>query len=251
VYAQWLRDALPIEGAARFRTTDPEGRFLWEQGTFDIEAKVACGPCNNGWMSDLEAACGPLLTEPMLYGANLILTTAQQRVVALWAIKTAVVLEAYRKERTFRYLPQWHARWMPNTRDRGDHADPPPGISVVMFGRQLELSPEAGVPDLVVSRSVGIITRDPPNDAKGYVATFAVAYAGFQVFGVNVEAGGLPKIWYGSWVTERAISLWPGDGLPVRWPPALVMSTADMLLFADLWSDASGLIGARSSETPT
>jgi hypothetical protein len=206
VCAQWLRDALPLDGPGRFRTLDPEGRLLWEQGTFDIEARVACGPCNNGWMSDLEARCGPLLADAMLFGASLTLMPDEQRTVALWAIKTAVVLEAHRKERTFRYLPEWHARWMPRTRDRGEHADPPPGISVVMFGRQLLIT-DAGVPDFVVSRSVGTITKDPPKDAKGYVAPFAVGYMGFQVFGVNVKVGGLPRIWYGSWVTERTIPL--------------------------------------------
>ena len=235
VYAEWLRDALPVAG--RFRTTDVEGQLLWEQGTFDIEAKIACARCNNGWMSDLEAVCGPLLTNPMLYGATLTLAPGQQRTVALWAIKTAVVLEAYRKERTFRYLPEWHARWMPRTRDKGEHADPPPGISVVMFGRQLEIGPDGTLDQFVVSRSVGIIAREPPNDSKGYVATFVVGYTGFQVFGVNVQAGGLPNIWYGPWVTERTISLWPSGRQPVTWPPDRVMSTADVLRFADLWSD--------------
>lgn len=185
VYAQWLRDALPIEGPTRFRTTDPEGRLLWEQRTFDIEAKVACGPCNHGWMSDLEALCGPLLTNAMLYGASLTLTPKEQRMVALWAI-----------------------------------------------------------------RSVGIITKDPPNDAKGYVATFAVGYAGFQIFGVNVKTGGLPRIWYGSWVSERTIPLWPNGRASLTWPPSLVMSTADMLLLADLWADASGRIGGRLAGLP-
>jgi hypothetical protein len=241
VYAKWLRDALPIAG--RFRTTDTEGQLLWEQETFDIEAKVVCARCNNGWMSDLEAACGPLLTDPMLYGASLTLTPAQQRAVALWAIKTAVVLEAYRKVQTFMHLPEWHARWMPRTRDRGEHADPPPGISVVMFGRQLEFSPDGTLPHFVVSRSVGIIAREPPNDSKGYVATFVVGYAGFQVFGVNVQARGLPRIFYDPWVTKRIAPLWPPAGDSIAWPPDLVMSTADVLRFADLFLSVGRPIG--------
>jgi hypothetical protein len=118
-----------------------------------------------------------------------------------------------------------------------------------MFARQLEIS-ATGIPHFVVNRSVGISARQPPNDSKGYVATFVVGYAGFQVFGVNVQAGGLPRIWYGPWVTERTIPLWPTGEIAAAWPPALVMSTDDALRFADLWSDASGMIGARPAGPP-
>src|SRR5712691_558751 len=86
VYAAWLRDALPV-GTSKFKTTDADGNPMWEQTTFDIIAKVACATCNNGWMSDLEAACKPLLIEAILYGAEFDLNRDQQRTVALWAIK--------------------------------------------------------------------------------------------------------------------------------------------------------------------
>jgi hypothetical protein len=209
---------------------------LWEQGTFDIEMRVVCGGCNNGWMSDLEAICGPFLTNPILSGSELELTVAQQRHLALWAIKTALVLEASRKDDLFRHLPEWHARWMPRTRDSGERADPPPGISVVMFGRQLDITP-GGVEHFVASRSVGIARREPPNDSVGYVATLLIGYVGFQVFGINVRAeGDPPNIWYSRWVAERTTPLWPAVGHLVRWPPALIMSTVEALRFADLWS---------------
>ena len=231
---RWLRDALP-SGDARFRISDADGKPLWEQATFDIQAKVVCATCNNGWMSDLEAICGPLLTDPMLSGSKLTVGVAQQRAIALWVIKTAVVLEASRRDDVFKHLPEWHARWMPRTRESGDCADPPPGISVVMFGRRVDPELEDSA-YFTVSRSVGIAARTPPHDSKGYVATLVIGYVGFQVFGVNLRAGGLPKIWYGPWVVERTIPLWPPAGIAVTWPPALVMSTADALRFADLWA---------------
>lgn len=218
VYPEWLRDAMPL--AALYKTTNADGQSLWEQGTFDVEARIVCATCNNGWMSDLEAACGPLLVNPILYGSTVSLDAVQQRLVALWAIKTAVVLETYRKERTFAYLPQWHARWMPRTRASGEGADPPAGISVVAFGRQLDFSKDS-IEHFATNRSLGLLIGKPPNDSKGYVVTFIVGYMGFQIFGVNVQASGLPNIWYSPWVTERTISLWPPVGAPVTWPPAL------------------------------
>jgi hypothetical protein len=235
VYPAWLRDALPSGGL--FRTTDAVNQPMWEQTTFDVTTRVACGTCNNGWMSDLESAVKPLLTNAIVYGEAVSLSVADQRRIALWAIKTAFVLEAYRKGKTVDHVPEWHFRGMPRTRASTENADPPSGISVVIFGRQLEIAPE-GIEHFTVSRSVGIARRDPPNDSVGYVATFAVGYVGFQIFGVDVQAGGLPNIWYGPWVTERTITLWPPLGHPVRWPPALVMSTADLLRLADLWSDS-------------
>lgn len=235
VYPQWLRDALPL-ASARFKTSDAEGTPLWEQGTFDIEARVVCEPCNTGWMSDLEGVCGPLLTDPMLYGADLTLSTSQQRTVALWAIKTAVVLEASRKDDVYKHLPEWHARWMPRTRDRGEGADPPPGISVVTFGRQLEISASGTLPHFTVSRSVGIATREPPQDSKGYISTFMVGYMGFQIFGINLQVGGTPSVRYGPWVTERTTPLWPIVTPTAVWPPAIVMTTAEALRFAEWWA---------------
>lgn len=235
IFPRWLRDALPgLVHAERFRISDAEGNQLWEQATFDIQARVVCRTCNNGWMSDLEAICGPLLVDPMLYGSGLALHASRQRTVALWAIKTAVVLEAAQRHGdTFRHLAEWHASWMPRTRASGEGLDPPPGISVVAFGRQPQAS-GADAEYFTLSRSVGITAREPPNDSK--IATFVVGYMGFQVFGVNVRAGGLLSIWYDPWVTERVTPLWPPAAGSVAWPPGSVMSTADVLRFADLFS---------------
>lgn len=230
VYPQWLRDALPV-AEARFRTTDLADQFLWEQKTFDIEVRAVCKKCNGGWMGDLEGEVSRWLADPILYGGTLTLTVAQQRTLALWAIKTAFVLEAYRKGRTIDHLPEWHAYWMPRTRASGENADPPPGISVVMFGRQLEIT-VAGIQHFTVSRSGGIVTRQPPNDSKGYVATFVVGYVGFQILGVNIRAEGAPRVVYPPRDLERTISLWPPLGRTVMWPPDLVMTTEDVLKFA-------------------
>lgn len=235
VYPRWIRDALPI-AAARYRTSDAEGNRLWEQATFDIEARVVCKACNTGWMSDLEGEVKPLLADAMMYGADLTMTEGQQRTIALWAIKTAFVLESYRKGSTFDHIPEWQARWMPRTRTRGDAADPPPGISVVMFGRQLVLTSEDGIEHFAVSRSVGIALREPPNDSKGYVATFVVGYVGFQVFGVNLQVERTPNVRYAPWVLERTTPLWPASGRSATWPPSLVMTTEEAIRFGEWWA---------------
>jgi hypothetical protein len=239
VYPRWIRDALPI-ASARYRTSDAEGNPLWEQRTFDIEAKVVCADCNTGWMSDLEAETKPLLANPMMYGSDLAMSATQQRTIALWAMKTAFVLEAYRKSGVFDHLPEWQARWMPRTRTRGESADPPPGISVVMFGRQLVLTSEDGIEHFAVSRSVGIALREPPHDSKGYVSTFVVGHVGFQIFGVDLQVGGTPNVQYAPWVLERTTPLWPPSGRPTMWPPSLVMSTEEAIRFGEWWAFPQG-----------
>jgi hypothetical protein len=187
-------------------------------------------------MSDLEAATKPLLLDPMMYGADLAMSETQQRTIALWAIKTAFVLESYRKSSVFDHLPEWQARWMPRTRARGENAEPPPGISVVMFGRQLEVAPEGAIKHFVVSRSVGIALTEPPHDSKGYVATFVVGYVGFQVFGVDLQVGGTPNVQYAPWVLERTTPLWPTSGGAATWPPSAVMTTDEAIRFGEWWA---------------
>jgi hypothetical protein len=228
VFARWLRDRMQVEG---INVSDAEGRRLWSQGSFDIEANVVCGRCNSGWMSRLEGACRPILGDPILYGSTIHLHEHQQRTVAMWAVKTAMILEAHRRRDPFKYLSASHAKWMP------DHPSPPAGTTVRMFARPF------GEGDFIITRSVGILPRhhsagEPKNaidDPKAYVSTFAVGFVGFQVFGVDgFEDDVAPGLTLTPWLQEHTIRLWPTLGGTIRWPPSRAMTLADILTFGDI-----------------
>lgn len=56
----------------------------------DFQVKRVCGPCNHGWMSELESRAQPLLTR-IFNGSTTTLTPAHQLLLATWATKTAIV----------------------------------------------------------------------------------------------------------------------------------------------------------------
>lgn len=225
VFAEWLRDDLPVK-VSRINVSDDEYRPIWSLGSFDLEYKIVCGQCNHGWMSKLESAAAPLLSDAIVYGAPVTLSAAQQHSVAMWAVKTAMVLEAYRRRRPFRYIPEWHARWMSSERD------PPAHTTVWMFARLPDFRPE-GIPDFVFMRSFGIVDKEPPQSSKAYISTFAVGHVGFQVFGAN---GRLDQVPLGlqptPFLQERTIRLWPNPAASVRWPPPRVMHLDEIKRFA-------------------
>jgi hypothetical protein len=55
--------------------------------------KCVCSQCNNGWMHDLEQRSIPVLGA-MLHDIATPLDSEQQATLALWSLKTAIVVEA-------------------------------------------------------------------------------------------------------------------------------------------------------------
>jgi hypothetical protein len=216
VFPDWLGKALPR--VRQINVTDDEYRPIWSLGSFNINKKIVCKPCNTGWMSHLEGIVRPLLADPILYGSALTMTAAQQKQVAMWAVKTGMVLESYRKDHPFKYIPDWHARWMV------EHPEPPADTTVWMFGRVPDFRPE-GTPDFVFTRSVGIVRKEPPHIPQAYISTFAIGHVGFQIFGADSRLDDPPQgIEPTPFLQEHTIRLWPSPTDGVRWPPQRVMS---------------------------
>jgi hypothetical protein len=228
VFAKWLRDRIAGD-IAQVKVFDASGSQLWSQGTFDIETKAVCGRCNSGWMSDLEGACADLLGNPMLYGSTMSLDQQQQPIIARWAVKTAMMLEAHRRPADpLAHLPKSHVKMM-----RGS-ATPPPGTAIRMFGRS------AGDGHFIVTRSAGLLRRpegeprEGIDDAKSYVSTFVVGFLGFHILGTGYEDAGTPRLGETRWLEEHTTRLWPPAVGVIEWPPARAMTLDDILRLADL-----------------
>ncbi|MGH2922380.1 MAG: hypothetical protein ACRDKU_09965, partial [Gaiellaceae bacterium] len=75
-------------------TQKSEGEELrtWTAGKLDMKVRRVCESCNNGWMSELEKAAQPVLL-PLIEGKSKKLVPVEQEVVAVWAIKTALMCE--------------------------------------------------------------------------------------------------------------------------------------------------------------
>ena len=62
-----------------------------QKGSAVLRIRTVCETCNNGWMSQLEQEVIPVL-RPLLFDLSLPLSSEQQQLLAIWAMKTGVVL---------------------------------------------------------------------------------------------------------------------------------------------------------------
>jgi hypothetical protein len=104
VWSAWLVDFMPsftgLGHSERWGSTT--GRQQWRQSLLTATVRVFCDVCNNGWMSDIEAAAKPVVG-PMVAGRAMTLDGAAQRTVANWVVLKGIV--AVQTSRTEQFIP--------------------------------------------------------------------------------------------------------------------------------------------------
>ena len=93
----WLQEVMVGEGLMNHAYRDPgeeQPAREWSKVEPDFKARMVCGPCNHGWMSDLEGRAKPLL-KPFIQGrADWRVNYRNASVAARWATKTALMFQA-------------------------------------------------------------------------------------------------------------------------------------------------------------
>lgn len=160
--------------------------------------RVACGPCNSGWMSQLETRCKSVLT-PMILGRGKDLIPADQEAVSLWATKTAMVAQFLHPDR--RCIPDEHYHDLFRSRQ------PRPDASIYLAHQY---------PD-----SARLVRYDAGGFARphgpGYVVTLALGELIIQVF-THVRFAHLGYRLQPSDDTYLR-RIWPKADATVTWPP--------------------------------
>lgn len=99
----WLTSRFPVTKMARmFAERGGERLGEWPTTKPELIVKHLCAKCNNGWMSRLEREAKPIITSLLddrleAVGFNV------QTTLATWAVKTAMVLEAFDPSRPWFY----------------------------------------------------------------------------------------------------------------------------------------------------
>jgi hypothetical protein len=206
-----------------------EGRPAPNQA-FGHETRVACVPCNTGWMNDLETAVEPLLV-PLMRGDPSSLRETELKTLAAWAFKTASMLGCLGPADA--RMPAPHYRWLHNKKR-------PPETCQIWLVPMID-GPQSGEWAKYVA-SVGI---GDPAARKGlpmntYAFQFLLGKVGFIVYGTErpdlvppVEAvlaapGTLTPIW----PLPRSLD-WEPPG-PARQPEWLANSLLNLRNF--LWN---------------
>ena len=89
VYPKWVSRLLGIDQSKVMLLVGEARR--WQAVGIGVTVNV-CGACNTGWMHDLEEAVRPIIGGPIL-GHPRQFSAGDQRLMALWAIKVATLLE--------------------------------------------------------------------------------------------------------------------------------------------------------------
>lgn len=179
-------------------------------GKLDVVARQVCEPCNVTWMSALESACSPLLT-PMIRGQSRNLSEQDQRLIASWSYKTALMFSFTAAGGA---LPAGHYQRFFAERE------PPPTTAV-------RLGAYVGSDRWVMWVFRQGLVRGKPNPGvleqrpDGYCTTFIFGHLVVQVldhfFPQNRSSEDL--------AVTRAIftEVWPASGSVQSWPPTYIM----------------------------
>src|SRR5688572_7184046 len=113
VWPQWLQDALSVrENVSAWVHRSVVGNAVSRrvQNTASILLGHVCGQCNNGWMSEIEGGVRVLMQSLLPEVAGRTLSAKEATDLALWAFKTAIVLNASSNYR--RIVPQAHFEYL-------------------------------------------------------------------------------------------------------------------------------------------
>jgi hypothetical protein len=230
VPAQWISRLFP-DTSGVFTITSREDRTIvraWWSEQVSRVARFVCRRCNNEWMGQLENEMIPLLTGMILIppealsddpppGRGRLLSPHDQGRLALWAVKTAMVLD-YTDSLRIRRIPSEHRRWL------FENQRPPPNTFVWLAGYS-----EGEMIGIHRARAVELKVEGVLLEGvETYLSTFSIGPLVLQVIGTTYT-GPLDIDIAGSLLEggfeEFVVRIWPTGPSLVEWPPDLLLDT--------------------------
>lgn len=210
IWPQWLTKRFPLSEAS-FMEAERGGQKLgtWKNKSPEVlPARCVCGICNNGWMSKLEVEMKPIV-ESILDKQLRAFDASSQAVISVWAVKTAMALEALYPKRVYFYSEAERK----NIR----------AISTIPTRTSIWIASCVNQPN-IYSAGKDLRTAQGGNEAKAYVTTMAFGSLAIQVASIKVLAN-LPQevqITYdsrkGPW-SKTLLQVWPIIRQSQQWPP--------------------------------
>jgi hypothetical protein len=168
----WVYRQLGIEGVPAQLLVN--NRIVGDADVLGVTIYALCRECNWTWSIPEQRVRKWLGKSMRDWSVPSELGPGQRRLVATWAVKTALMLElALRYWRTPSFSPHSHFCWL---YERRDSLEPPLGCRVWIFGNDRD----ARTPTTCVAMVLALPTGHPPT---AYLATFTIGFMGFQVFG--------------------------------------------------------------------
>ncbi len=205
----------------RFHQRNSSGKIVkqWSLPGIDLKAKVVCKPCNEGWMSRLEAQHAEPAMADLIVGKDVLISESQARSIALFAFKTAVVVDHMGRDKPFYPVSARREFAKALTISRNVNVWLA-GIFPTGSGRVNSLYPE--------------IYLDPPRYLKLNVCTFGVGHLVFQIVGAQYIE--IPDFAPMPGFENLAVPIWPPVQQNIPWPlPTALGSRSDFEKFSERW----------------
>jgi hypothetical protein len=169
-----------------------------------------CGPCNHGWMSDLEKSAKRIVG-PLILDLSVSLSREDQVLLAAWGMKTAMVFEGVNSQST---------QWFFSDEDRRHllASSTPPPNTMIWLGRCEQSRGSFGHARRLHGDNEGVIR-------EGFTITFSVGRFVMQILTLRFEPqvnviGIRLDVTPGPW-NQSLVQGWPVSSGPVPWPPPM------------------------------
>lgn len=225
IIGRWSRPLFPKENILRF--TDSQGTVrVRRSAEINWTARVVCAQCNNTWMSRLEEEHAKPVITPLIAGDTALpITPEVARSIALFAFKTAVIVD-----HSNRHRPPFFAK-----ADRyafRERQVMPVDVNMWMCG----ILRHRTRGNVLALYSSGEAQSSYP--LRGYICTLALGHVAIQLVKFkqlrNAKIHPLPGF------DVRAVIFWPRVKEGLIWPfPDNLVNSSDVRGFAERWKSVS------------
>jgi hypothetical protein len=184
----------------------------------EFTTRKVCGECNNGWMSELEGAVRMTMGS-LVNDLSMWLDEEQQRFLALWSTKTAMVIEGVKQAKNNFYSAEQRSMFRATL--------VPPPETAIWLGRCAQSNLLHGE-----ARKLHVSNPTATNPLEdGCATTFVTGRLVIQVLSVKrkpeASRGNLRlRIQAGPW-ERKLMQIWPIENQRVNWPPPESFSDLD------------------------
>jgi hypothetical protein len=221
IIADWILKEITVRGPSRLRI----GKYVDKLVDLEQKVRAVCSICNEGWMSKLEQEVKPTIG-PLLNDISFKIDFHDQSVLALWALKTAMVIESTNT----RYRKPCYSR---PEREQLRVSSTLPAKTAVWLGRYFT----QGLGTL--GTDIGLNLPDIPKVANACVTTIVIGHLSIQILTVHIR----PEYSYRTINVVPQLSL--NDFLIPIWPPERQINWPPSSSFTNSGSSSIGLLVAR------
>jgi hypothetical protein len=230
MWSAWIeRLFADFTGRYSFKTLVSEGVTKhWKSGSINLKAHVVCEPCNNTWMSDIDAEAKMTMKDMIRCAAHVTLLRRGIASIATFAFKTAVVADHVRPDRRPFFSHSARKRFATTLE--------------IPTGVQMWLAAFRGA-HLLSGRYTMHYAKVRSGRFKGfelYIFTYVAGFLGLQVTGwrwasIAKRRRFTPVLAQDPAFGPVAVPFWPSDGTPVVWPPPAHFDDQSVEIFANRW----------------